>query len=268
MTYDGRAIGCGAALAVALAAVASASASAGVISLGASHDATLYESASGSIANGAGQYLFAGRNNQSPSGLIRRGIIRFDLAGAVPEGAEITAVRLIMNLSQLNGGPASVSLHRSLAPWTTGASDPSGNEGSGAAPLSGDATWLHSSYQPGGGIQWSAAGGDFASTASASLLTTGVGLHTWASDALLSDVRTFVTNPASNFGWFVIGPEALTGVTRRFDSSESAGVGGIVPRLEIEWTVVPTPGAMALVGLAALIGARRRRSGNHSPHRE
>lgn len=240
-------------------AALSCAASAEVVSLSAVRDATLYESGDGSLANGAGQYIFAGRTNQAPAGLLRRGLIQFDLAGAVPAGAEIVSARLVLNLSQLNGGAADVALHRSLTPWTSGASDPSGGEGSGAPAGVGDATWLHASWAPGGsGSFWNAAGGDFASAASASVLTTGVGLYTWSSEALLADVRMFAASPAMNFGWFIIGPESSMGVTRRFDSADSGALGGIVPRLEIEWTVVPAPGA-AMALLAGVLTRRRRR---------
>lgn len=256
---DGRFTRAFGALGIACAAGVACPVGAQMTVLTASHDATLYESASGALAGGSGQYLFTGRNNQAPNGLIRRGLIRFDLSGAIPDGAEITAVRVILNLSQFNGGPADVALHRSLAPWTTGASDPSGNEGSGAPALAGDVTWLHASYQPGGGALWSAPGGDFSAVASATVLTTGLGLYTWTSDALLQDVRHFASSPSTNFGWFLVGPETQMGVTRRFDSSESAGVGGIVPRLEIEWTVVPGPSALSLLGIAVGTAGRRRR---------
>lgn len=259
MMCEGRFILAVGVASAACAAAATCPSGAQVTVLTASHDATLYESATGALGGGAGQYLFTGRNNQAPGGLIRRSLIRFDLGGAVPEGAEITAVRVVLNLSQFNGGPADVALHRSLAPWTTGASDPSGNEGSGAPALPGDATWLHASFQAGGGSLWNAPGGDFSAAASATVMTTGIGLYTWTSDALLSDVRAFASNPAMNFGWFLIGPETQMGVTRRFDSSESAGVGGIVPRLEIEWTVVPAPGGIALLGALAARGGQRRR---------
>jgi hypothetical protein len=248
--------------AVAVAAVLGDAAQAGMITLGAVQDATLYESQDGSLANGAGQYIFAGRNNQSPSGFVRRGLVQFDLSGVVPEGAKIVAARLVLNLSQLNGGSAEVSLHRSFSEWTAGASDPAGNEGSGASAGPGDATWIHSSFggQEGSDSLWMAPGGDFSAAASASVITTGLGLYTWSSEALLADVRAFAANPLSNFGWFIIGPESSVGVTRRFDSADSALVGGIVPRLEIEWTVVPGPaGAVALVAGLAVAGRRRRR---------
>jgi len=246
-------------LSVAAACAIAGSASADMIVLGAAQDATLYESATGSLANGAGQYIFAGRNNQAPSGLIRRGLIQFDLTGVVPEGAEIVGARVVLNLSQFNGGPADVSLHRAVTPWTTGSSDPSGNEGSGSAPMAQDATWLHSSFGASGGSLWQTPGGDFAANASATVATTGIGLYTWTSDALLEDVRAFAASSSTNFGWFLIGPEDVAGVTRRFDSSESAGVGGIVPRLEVEWAYVPAPGVGVLLGIGALAGVRRRR---------
>jgi hypothetical protein len=234
-------------------------ASGGTISLTAQQDAALYESTDGSIANGAGQYLFAGRTNQAPVGALRRSVIQFNLAGAIPEGAEIVAARLVMNLSQLNGGEAQVSLHRSLSAWTSGSSDPSGGEGSGAPATAGDATWIHSSWSgPASGSFWNAAGGDFVSQASASVTTAATGLYTWSSAGLLSDVRMFAAAPSLNFGWFIIGPESSMGVTRRFDSSESASAGGIVPRLEVEWTVVPAP-ASALALLCVLAPSRRRR---------
>lgn len=238
------------------------SAGADVVRLTASADATLYESLTGSLGNGAGQYLHVGRTNQAPSGQSRRSLIRFDLAGGLPSGADITSVRLILNLSQFNGDSSEVRLHRALAPWTTGASDPTGGEGSGAPALTGDATWLHSSFNgAGGGLLWSQAGGDFASAASASVTSTGLGLHIWSSPALVADARLFASTPSLNHGWFMLGAESTMGVTRRFDSADSAGAGGIVPILEIEYSVVPAPGALTLCAVGAWIGmgTRRRR---------
>ncbi|MCE2883180.1 MAG: hypothetical protein LW636_12610, partial [Planctomycetaceae bacterium] len=75
----------------------SAAANAELVSLHAVADATLYESASGNAANGAGQYLFAGRTNQN---LARRALLRFDIASALPQGAEIVAARLVLHVSQ------------------------------------------------------------------------------------------------------------------------------------------------------------------------
>jgi hypothetical protein len=236
------------------------SANAELVSLHATRDATLYQSSDGSLANGAGRYLFAGKTNQN---LARRGLLHFDVASAVPTGAEITAVRITLNLSQSAGGSGArdVSLHLALSPWTTGASNPPDSEGGGAAALAGDATWLHgSSDGAGGGTLWETAGGDFAAFASATVSTQALGLYTWTSLGLLNDVRLFAGDPTRNHGWFLIGDEGSAGTARRFDSADGAVEGGIVPVLEIEYGVVPAPGSMALLALAALVVLKRRRT--------
>jgi hypothetical protein len=227
-----------------------------LVSISASRDATLYQSTDGSLANGAGQYLFAGKTNQ---GLARRGVIWFDIGALVPADATITSVRLVLNVTQANGGNRTMTVHRALTAWTAGASDPESTEALGAPTLAGDATWLHSSADgAGGGLLWQSAGGDFAS-ASASLLTTTTGLQTWTSAGLVADVQSFLANPSANLGWFILGDESAAGTARRFDSAESAAFGGIVPRLEIEFTPIPTPAAGALLALAAFARTRRRR---------
>ena len=227
-----------------------------LVSISASRDATLYESFDGSLANGAGQYLFAGKTNQN---LARRSVLWFDIGALVPSDATITSVRLILNVSQANGGNRTMTVHRALTAWTTGASDPDGTEASGAPALAGDATWLHASADGlGGGAFGQNAGGDFAA-ASASLLTTTSGLQTWSSAGLVADVQAFLADPSANLGWFILGDESSTGTARRFDSADSAAFGGVVPRLEIEFTPIPTPAAGAVLAFAALARARRRR---------
>ena len=227
-----------------------------LVSISASRDATLYESFDGSLANGAGQYIFAGKTNQN---LARRSVLWFDIGAFVPADATITSVRLILNVTQANGGNRTMTVHRALTAWTTGASDPDGTEAPGAPALAGDATWLHASADgTGGGVFWQSAGGDFAA-ASASLVTTTSGLQTWTSAGLVADVQSYLANPAANLGWFILGDESATGTSRRFDSADSAALGGIVPRLEIEFTPVPTPAAGALLAFAALARTRRRR---------
>lgn len=227
-----------------------------LVSIAASRDATLYESGNGSLANGAGQYLFAGRTNQ---GLVRRGLVWFDLAGVIPTDATVTSVRLTLHVTQANGGSRAMTVHRALSAWTTGASDPESTEASGAPALVGDATWLHAiSDGAGGGTFWQVAGGDLAS-ASASLLTTTSGLQTWTSAGLVADVQSYLLDPSANLGWFILGDESAAGTARRFDSADSAAFGGVVPRLEIEFTPVPAPAAGAVLAIGAFVRARRRR---------
>jgi hypothetical protein len=225
-------------------------------SISASRDATLYQSTDGSLANGAGQYLFAGRTNQ---GLVRRSVLWFDIGAFVPADATITSVRLILNVTQANGGNRTMTVHRALTAWTAGASDPESTEASGAPTLAGDATWLHASADgAGGGAFWQNAGGDF-TAASASLLTTTSGLQSWSGAGLIADVQAYLANPSANLGWFILGDESANATARRFDSADSAAFGGVVPRLEIEFTPVPAPAAGAALAFAALTRTRRRR---------
>lgn len=238
------------------AAAVGAQVHADLVSLSATRDAAIYESFDGSLGNGAGRYLFAGKNNQNRA---RRSLIHFDVAGALPAGAIITSARLTLNMSQAAGGESAITLHRALGDWTAGASDPADPEGSGTTALAGDATWLFSSADGNGaGTAWTAAGGDFASVASASVLTGGLGLYSLSSEQLLADIVAFAANPNANFGWFILGDESLLGAARRFDSSEGSELGGIGPALIIEFTPVPTPGAIALLVLAGFVHSRRR----------
>ena len=238
------------------AAAVGAQVHADLVTLSATRDAAIYESFDGSLGNGAGRYLFAGKNNQNR---IRRSLIHFDVASVLPSGATITSARLSLNMSQAVGGASTIFLHRTLSDWTTGASDPGDPEGSGTTAVAGDATWLFSSADGnGGGTAWNTVGGDFASVASASVITDGLGLYSFSSEQLIADIASFAANPNANFGWFILGDESVLGAARRFDSSESAELGGIAPTLEIEFAAVPAPGAIALLGLAWAFPRRRR----------
>ena len=238
-------------------AVASAIARAEVVSITASRDCTLYEFVEGEQANGAGQYFIAGETYQTRA---RRGIVYFDVASVLPAGCTVTAARLTLNSWQGTIGEYTTTVHRALSGWTSGASDPDGNEGIGADPLVNDATWTFCSGDGlGGGDRWSRAGGDFDATASASVVIAKTGLYTWTSAALASDVQLFASDASQNFGWFILGDESVPGTARRFDSSESAELGGIPPTLEIEFTTVPAPGALSLLALAGAPTRRRRR---------
>ena len=90
------------------------------------------------------------------------------------------------------------------------------------------------------------------------MITDGLGLYSFSSEQLIADIASFAANPNANFGWFILGDESVLGAARRFDSSESAELGGIAPTLEIEFAAVPAPGAIALLGLAWAFPRRRR----------
>lgn len=211
-----------------------ASAAADVVTLPASKDNTLYESATGELSNGAGHHLFAG-NTAIPE--IRRALIAFDVAGAVPAGSTITGVRLTLSMSATIVGQRPVSLHRAAADWGEGASQAPAPEGTGAPAEAGDATWLHAFFDT---SFWSTEGGDFESSASATALVDQIGLYTWDSTAsLVADVQAWLDDPDGNFGWILVGDEAAVPSTKRFDSSQNPDE-AVRPALQVEFT---PPGA-------------------------
>ena len=195
-----------------------------------SADNTLFEDSSRFRSNGAGDHLFVGNTN---SGNTRRALLRFDVAGAVPAGATITAVSLQMRMSRTTGGNVTVMLHRVLADWGDGASDAGGPEGRGATAQAGDATWRHrfSDAQ-----LWDSLGGDFEAPSSGSTQVGGGGSYSWPStDGMVADVQSWIDDPGSNFGWLLKGNESGIRTAKRFDSREN-GTAGNRPQLTIDFT--------------------------------
>ena len=182
-------------------------------------DTSLYEDSGGTIGNGAGQHLFAGRVGSNGGGLIRRAVLAFDVASSVPEGATITGAELILNLSRSPGGTVQVTVHALTADWGEGASDAAGEEGSGATAVANDATWLHTFFDT---STWQTPGGDFVEAESAKTdVSANLKPYSWSGDGLIADVQRWLDTPETNFGWIVIGDEQSQGNTRRFDSREN-----------------------------------------------
>jgi len=197
-----------------------APAAAETVTLGALKDNTLYEDGSGSLSNGSGSYLFAGRTNQDAGISRRRALLAFDVASQIPAGASITAVQLTLHLSRTISGAQSLSVHRVLSDWGEGTSDATfRGEGRGESAADKDATWLHRFFPT---QTWSTPGGDFSSTASATLSVGGIGPYTWAGTGLVADVQAWIDGTAANFGWLLRGNEASAITAKRFDSREIA----------------------------------------------
>jgi hypothetical protein len=106
-------------LTIVLAAILQLSVShAGTIILEPVADTTLYESVDGNASNGAGVFCFAGRTNR---GELRRTLVAFDVAAAVPTGSIITSVqlnRVFTQVAPLEGGYVDVWTTTSGAMWT------------------------------------------------------------------------------------------------------------------------------------------------------
>ncbi|MGA1401105.1 MAG: DNRLRE domain-containing protein [Phycisphaerales bacterium] len=233
-----------------------ASASAEIATLDASLDATLYEYTTVPLANGAGEWFFAGMNNQ---GLRRRGLLSFDLAAFIDsiggEDIEIHSVSLELPLTQGGGAATTIDLQRASTAWGEGTSDAAGNEGAGAPATPGSATWFNTFFDA---SFWSNPGGDFAAESSATLTVGENGAYGVSSEGMRQDVIAWIENASANFGWILIGDETQMGTARRFDSRNNAVPGGR-PRLVIDYTVVPAPAATMLFAAAGAALSRRRR---------
>ena len=182
--------------------------SAGIVNINPSKDNTLYEydPLDGDRSNALGFHFFAGETGMNE---LRRGVLAFDIAGNVPSGSTITAVSLSVNMSRT---PT--------------------NTAYGAPATPNDVTWRHRFFDT---IFWSAEGGDFSATVSASQLVSTVGQYTWSSAQMVADVQAWLDNPAGNFGWVMLGDETTIATAKRFDTRESASP----PMLTIEFTPAP-----------------------------
>ncbi len=183
---------------------------------------------SGAISSGAGSWFVAGKNNQGSGGQSRRALVQFDLT-AIPTGATVTGVTLTMTNDRGKGGSHALSLHRVLASWGEGTSNSDADPGKGAAATTNDATWTHRFYP---GTAWAAAGGDFAAAASASTVVGNSGSYAWTSAQMVTDVQQWVSTPATNFGWLIIGNETTKQTARRFHSR----TGATPPVLQVTYT--------------------------------
>jgi hypothetical protein len=211
-----------------------------VLSVPASKDTTLYETAAGNVSNGAGQVFFAGRTSTF-NNTLRRGLIAFDVAGAIPAGSTIDSVILRLHLVRTPPLPTQtvLSLHRVTADWGEGTSDPEFEEGGGVPATPGDATWLHRFFS---NVLWTTPGGDFVATVSAGSTVLDVGPYAWGPTAQMrADVQAWLDTPSGNFGWMLRGVEGTIESARGFDTRQGITLGDR-PVLEITFTP-PATGA-------------------------
>ena len=201
-------------------------------------DNTLYEydPEEGDVSNALGLHFFAG---ETALGELRRGVLAFDIAAHIRPGSTIMAVTLSLNMSRTALDDArTVELHTLLADWGEGTSIAPGEEGDGAPATPNDATWRHGFFDT---IFWTNEGGDFSATVSATQSVGPIGQYTWSSAQMVADVQSWLDNPASNFGWLVLGDESTNITAKRFDTRESASP----PVLAIQYIpgprVLPTP---------------------------
>ncbi|MCK5942506.1 MAG: DNRLRE domain-containing protein [Planctomycetes bacterium] len=207
------------------------------LTLLADRDATLYESATGDLANGGGNGLFIGVTGQPK---VRRALVRFDLSG-IPAGSRILSATLTTNsTASASASPLVTDWHRVLVDWSEGTTVAPGNGGGGGTAQSGDVTWLHRDYPQ---VSWSNAGGDFAATPSFSMPIQPAGLSgSGFQQGLVDDLQAWLDNPAGNFGWLIKSDESTSSTATKIDSRETGGgvqlsVSLLVPGAVGQWGV-------------------------------
>jgi hypothetical protein len=181
-------------------------------------DNTLYQTIAGDASNGAGTGIFVGQN---AFGSIRRAVLRFDVAAALPAGAKVLTAQLSLNVVQSTVALAHpITGHRLLQSWGEGTSIASGGGGGGGPATTGDATWLHRFWNT---TFWTTPGGDFAATPSFTASMPSIGaFSTNLSRAAADDVQSWLNNPATNFGWLLkTVNETLSSTAHRIESRES-----------------------------------------------
>lgn len=216
--------------------VVCAAAPADVVTLGPAKDNTLYQDADGFASNGMGPTMYVGR---STNGQLKRGIIAFDIAAAIPVGSTITAATLRLNMSRTNHPQNfATGLHRVRADWGEGTSDAGvpGGSGSGSSPC--DATWIHRFYPGEPGLcpdaLWTIAGGQFDAAASASTPVGNLGVYNWSTSGMVVDVQSWLDQPATSFGWVIKCNEGSTSA-KSFDTRENVVLANR-PRLTVTYT--------------------------------
>lgn len=255
------------------------SASADVVVLGTSKDTSIFSNNPSNTAGG-NDVLYVGKN---ASGATRHALVQFDIAGAgIPSGSTINSVTLTLYLNGFSGSvfgaDRDVRLFGVTSAWgngTTGSggSGGGGGQGTAAAAGNGDVTWSHSSFNT---TAWGMTGGDLANTPSASLVISNSpnpvvlnSPYSWSSPGLASDVQAWIDNSLPNNGWLLRNPAAENSTLLTFYSREivdnptttSVDESLLRPQLTIDYTPVPEPSTLALaaLGMAMLIGARRSR---------
>jgi hypothetical protein len=165
-----------------------------------------------------------------------RGLLRFDFS-AIPPNAVVSSAELSIVVVRQAAlvEDSTFELHRLLVAWGEGNKGQGTLTGSGSPATDGEATWaarLHplTFWGSGGG----AAGNDY-KTEPSSTAATGSTMVFESTADMVADVQSWVSTPASNFGWLVKDEiEGSAQTARRFGSRENTAA---MPRLAVTYTV-------------------------------
>jgi len=249
-----QSIGLSALLAALLLAAPHPAVQADTVSLNPVADATLIETEPDNSLGGHG-FFNAGTTG---IGTQNRGLIRFDLSSVIPPGSIIESASVHLTVVFIPSSQVELSLfglHRVLQPWGEGNNVPATITlpGLGAPADLNDATWNDRFF--GAGQPWSQPGGQegvdyVGNVSSVEFIETEDTYLFDATPRLISDVQSWVDNPAANHGWMLITFSEDTRYTaRRWGSREDPFD---PPLLTVTFTPVPEPSTLALAGLGVL----------------
>lgn len=209
-------------------------------------DTTLYEEASGNLANGGGDSIFCGVVGFNGGFGKRRALMHFDIAGQIPSGSRILAVQFDAFVAQSTAFLAiPTDVHRVTQDWSEGSVIAPGAGGAGGQSAAGESTWLHTDYP---NATWNTPGGDFVATPSWSFDLASIGPTTATVDSgMVADVQDWLDNPNNNFGWLMKTDELVPSTARRLYARE---FGANPPRLTITYLA---PGQVGTYGTGWLV---------------
>jgi hypothetical protein len=200
-------------------------AAAATVNLGPIKDNTLIQAPIGN-SNGAGDGIYSGRVGALGDSTLRRALLAFDLS-SIPAGSTVNSVTLRLEMAQSqNELDRLFTLHRVSADW---GEEGSLGSGTGSPAETGDATWLFRFFST---QAWTTPGGDFTAAPSASQVVSAIGPYEWTGAGLVADVEFWLDNPASNFGWLLLGDESTSFTVRKFYSRQ----GLTPPVLTVDFT--------------------------------
>jgi hypothetical protein len=181
-------------------------------------------------------------------------VLRFDAGGQLPPDAVIQSATLELYV-QFARLAQVVSVHVLEDDWGEG--DTVGGA-PGEPPSPGSATWISRFFDT---ADWAHPGGDFEMEPSAETFVEGLlpTVETWSSPRLDSDVRGWVDDPSTDFGWALLGLESEFGSVGVITSRESPTPEDR-PRLVIEFIPEPRRGLLLFAAFAPLLAASRIRS--------
>lgn len=211
----------------------------------ASKDATIFNNQAGNAANGnygAGGSELLQVGYASPTGIYARALVQFDLSG-IPSDAVIESVTLEFTLGSSGTFIPQINVYKVNQSWTEGSTsfctynNSCNTQGVAISPGGTDVTWNETTYSGSNANPWSAAGGVFTSTTSATSVDAGASTVLYTSAGLKDDVQGWVSGTSSNFGW-ILKTDFITNTSamRRFRSREGATASGstdTAPRLTI-----------------------------------